>query len=454
MRGGFGRSQRKTGGRGGWERAVVVGGGVAGLLAARAVSEVFEQVMLIEQDASDAVDFRKGTPQARHLHVMLARGSTALEELFPGLNEELSERGAQAYDHGEMHLKLPTGWVPHGPVGIPLLSMSRSALESVLRERVTRLPAVEYVTSTRVTGLRTDEHGQAVTGVAVSTGEGSGAEDSVLDADLVIDASGRNSRLPRWLAERGLPQPRTHAIDIGLNYTSRFYAADAADPRDWVASVQLSFAPHLPARGGGAFRVEGNRWLVSLVGAAGEVCPTDEAGYRRYAQGLDNPHMAEVVEACTPLTPLYRYHHITSRRRDYHRMERYPQRLMVIGDAVCSFNPVYGQGMTVAALQAQELARLLGRYAGQPQPPDLARRFQQAVARSVRLPWFMAAAADLGWRTERLPVHLAAGGKGFGHLLKKLPHDPVLYQRFAHVWHMEDSPLALAHPRTLPHLFP
>lgn len=433
-----------------WGHAIVIGAGIAGLLIARVLADFFQRVTVLERDRDSDREVRSGTPQAWHLHVMLARGSSILEELFPGLRAELTDVGAPRYDHGEMRLMLPTGWAPWGSLGIPLQSCTRPTLEAHIRRRVTRLPGVQLRTGIGVTGLRLDSTGRRVVGV-VTDNVNDRTEHTELsaEADLVVDASGRTSRLPDWLVDSGFPRPQAHVVDVGLTYASRLYAAPPDEPLDVVMTAQLPYAPHLPARGVAMSLVEGGRWMVSMFGLSGDHPPNTDEGFLDFVAGLSNQDIAAAIRRAEPLTPIHRYVRITSRLLDYHRMAHYPQCLLAVGESVCSFNPIYGQGMTVAGIEALRLREMLRSHPDSTDLTWLAPRFLRQLARDVRLPWLMGTTADLGWADGPLPTQIRLGQKYFSRLLETIPTNPGVYKTFAQTWHMLRGPAPLASPTVL-----
>lgn len=421
-------------------RAVVVGGGYAGLVTARVLAERCAGVTVVEQDGlGPDPGHRRGTPQSRHPHALLARGARILEELFPGLQDELTDRGAPVSDFGRFPMLYPTGWSPRVPTGIVLQTFSRPLLEACIRRRVLEDPAVTVLDGTRVTGLALDARRERVVGVQA---EGRGT----LKADLVVIAAGRHSRLPDWLTEAGLGVPEVSCVDGRLSYVSRIYARDASADPVWQASLQVTLAPDTD-RGGAVVAIEDGRWLVCLLGADGRTAPTDPGGFAAYAAGLANPYVHEITGTAEPLGPAYRYAGLGSTWHRYDRLRPRPAGLVVLGDALCSLNPLYGHGMTVAALQAVLLGRTLDDTTALPRA---CRRFQRRASRTLALPWLMAASLDLGWQPGRTPLPAALARRLLHRLLRRIPDDPDLYRRFLGVQHLTASPATLLGPALRP----
>ncbi|MBP2479211.1 2-polyprenyl-6-methoxyphenol hydroxylase-like FAD-dependent oxidoreductase [Crossiella equi] len=434
-----------------WGHAVVIGAGIAGLVTARVLADHFGRVTVLEQDLVDGeTEYRSGVPQARHPHALLARGGQILDELFPGLSTELTEAGAPIGDYGQvMRMRLPTGWAPRGPLGITMQTFTRVRLEGAIRRRVLVRPEITLVGGFRAAGLVFDSTAQRVTGVrGRQRAEDRSERDLVIDdADLVVDASGRTTKLPDWLAGAGYGEPEVRTVDGKLSYASRLFHAPENFTRDWTSTAQLVLAPG--RRGGGVVAVEEGRWLITMIGAGGETPPNDEEGFLAYARSLDNPHIAECITEGKPAGPLYRAVNLTNRWTRYHRMKRWPDRLVAIGDTVCTFNPMYGQGMTVSAMQADALRVMLADRARGGGLDGFARRFQRRTAKVIQLPWLIATQADRGW-TEGKPGLFDKAASGYlGAVMNAMPEEIDLYRRFYQVAQLVKGPAVLVSPKVL-----
>ncbi|WP_405166498.1 FAD-dependent monooxygenase [Nocardia sp. NBC_01499] len=433
-----------------------MGGGIGGLLAARVLADYFDRVTVLEQDQVSAdTEYRSGIPQARHPHGLLARGARILEELFPGIRTELAEMGAPVFDYGELTLvMLPTGWAPRRAIGQSVQTCTRVALERCIRRRVMALPGVTIRGGFRVEDLCWNAARSRVTGVCGRPRKASPTSPGpaeTIEADLVIDASGRTSKLPHWLSEAGFSPPVERVVDGNLSYTSRLYDSPPDINPDWTLTGEVTYAPAV-RRGGGIAIVESGHWIVCLIGAGGEPTPTDEAGFLDYARSLHNPHIASSITDATPAGALYRFVKLANRWTPYHQMRRWPDRLLCLGDAVCILNPVQGQGMTVAAIQATILSDLLDRRDRTANLTGLGRQFQRRAARSLRLPWLMAASADLAWNPTHAGLSARLAHWYFDQLLQLLPTDPDTYRRVMLTGQMINNPLTLLHPRVLARL--
>ena len=377
------------------QHAVVIGGSIAGLLASRVLAETSERVTLLERDRfPDSAVPRKGLPQAHHLHVLLARGRQALEELFPGIGEELAAAGAETIDAGQDIAWLTrSGWGARFRSEICSFACSRPLVDHLVRRRIGALGTITVRQASEVTGLVFADGSRRVAGVHVSRRDRSSPGREEIAADLVIDASGRTSRTPEWLKAAGFAAPEETVVDAHLGYASRLYRRPAAAAADWKC-LYVQAAPPERTRGGVAFAIEGNRWIVTLGGIGGDYPPTDEAGFRQFMGSLASRELADVVEHAEPLSPIAGFRATENRWRHYERLPSRPEGLLVLGDAACAFNPVYGQGMTMAALGALVLRQSL-RGVSPARPPDgLATRFQGALARLNKAPWLLATSED------------------------------------------------------------
>lgn len=418
--------------------AVVIGAGIAGLAAARALADRFARVLLVDRDElPDTASPRDGAPQSRHPHVLLAAGQRALEELFPGLGAELVAAGAVPLDPGrQLRLyRFGSVWTAE-PVGFDLVSMTRPLLELTLRKRVAALPNVTVRTGVSVTGLSGVDH--RVTGVLLDDGER-------VPADLVVDCSGRGRRSDRWLATLGLPAPEELEVKVGIGYVTRLYRREAAHLPSAAGVFVLPTAP-AERRLGLMLPVEGDRWLVAIGGWHGDHPPADGPGLLRAAQLLPEPTIGTVLSESEPLGEVTTHQFPASRRRRFERLREVPAGYLAAGDAVCSFNPVYGQGMTCAALEGLALRAVLDRHPGV--SADLTRAFYRSVARIVSVPWRFAVGADFVYpqTTGPRPPGLALLNAYSRRLQRVAQVDPAVRRTFTGVQHLLLPPGALFTP--------
>jgi 2-polyprenyl-6-methoxyphenol hydroxylase-like FAD-dependent oxidoreductase len=424
------------------DRAVVLGGSMAGLLAARVLADTYAEVVVVERDElPDSAAHRRGVPQSRHIHGLLAGGQQALEELFDGLTAELVDRGAPAGDILE-HLRCYFGGhlLQPGPSGLLALQASRPVLEASVRARVRALPSVEFIDGCDVVGLTTTSDGGRVTGARVVRRLDGSAEQTVT-ADLVVDATGRGSRTPTWLEMLGYPRPPVDRVQIGIGYASRTYRL-VPGLLDGRLGILNAPTPEYP-RGGALATIENDRFLVTLFGILGDHPPTDPAGFADFAATLRFPDIGEAMRAAEPLDEPVPFRHPASVRHRYERLSRFPQGLLVMGDAMCTFNPVYGQGMSVAALQALALRDHLRQHTTA-QPTD----FFGHIGRIVDVPWNMATGGDLAFPNVvgQRTVQMRLLNGYLAKLLAGAAHDPRLGRAFLRVAGLVDPPQVLLAP--------
>jgi len=421
----------------GRQRAIVIGGSMSGLLAARVLTDHFKEVLLFDRDVfSQRIEFRRGVPQGQHAHALLSSGRQVLDGLFPGFRDELVGQGAiraeylkvRWFDNGVYHTKFD---------GLEGLLVSRPRLEAHVRNRVSTRANLSVKTTHDVDSLVFD--GTRVTGVVV-VGSPGGAIETVT-ADLVVDATGRGSQSPIWLDRAGFPRPKEEAVRVGLGYTTRIYRRAADHLNGDLVMICPSAPPH--RRGGVAIAMEGDRWMVTLFGMLGDHPPTDPEGFLSFAKTLPAPDIHALISTAEPMTDPVPFKFPQSTRRHYERIERFPEGYLVFGDAFCSFNPIYGQGMSSAALQAAELEKCL--TAGD---ASLAQRFFKAASAVVDAPWTMAVGGDLRYQEvegERSgmvkfvnwyigKLHIAAAG------------DPKVALAFHRVANLLDPPPSLMQP--------
>jgi 2-polyprenyl-6-methoxyphenol hydroxylase-like FAD-dependent oxidoreductase len=419
------------------QRAIVIGGSMSGLLAARVLGDHFKDVVLFDRDSfAESAECRRGVPQGQHAHALLSSGRAAMEGLFPGLRDELVAQGAiraqyqkvRWFDNGVYHTRFD---------GLEGLLVSRPCLEAQVRRRAVTIPNLQVHAAHDVDSLIFD--GDRVVGVRVNSSRHH-ADESVT-ADLVVDATGRGSQSPIWLDRAGFPRPKEEAVRVGLGYTTRTYRRKPDDLNGDLAVICPSAPPQ--RRGGVALAMERDRWMVTLFGMLGDHPPVDAEGFKAFAATLPAPDVSEVVSKAEPLTEPVPFKFPQSTRRHYEHTDRFPGGYLVFGDAFCSFNPIYGQGMSSAALQAAALHRCLA--AGD---ADLARRFFKTAATVVDAPWTMAVGGDLRYEEVEGPrsrmvkfvnwyiskLHIAAAG------------DPKVALAFHRVANLLDAPPSLMQP--------
>jgi 2-polyprenyl-6-methoxyphenol hydroxylase-like FAD-dependent oxidoreductase len=365
--------------------AVVVGASMAGLCAATVLAQRFGQVLVFDRDAlPEAPEPRGQVPQGRHPHLLLVAGGRLLEGWFPGLNSELMRVGAVDIDVvGDVSWYQSGGFARRPASGLHGPAMSRPLLEHTVRARVQSLPNVTIRGATAVLDLVADGSGERIRDVRLADG-------TLVPCDLVVDATGRSARSLAWLSNLGFSPPPVTAVHVDMRYVSRIYRRSPPVDRDWKGAAVID---HPSAkRMAVALPIEGDRWFVTFAGLNGVSPPTHEDERLAWARSLPSPLVADVMEKSEPLGPPVTHRFPANQRRQVKRMRRFPLGWVLLGDAVCSFDPVYGQGMSSAALQAVALADCLDRAGAIDRA--FARRYFRAVSRTVAVPWSLAVGAD------------------------------------------------------------
>jgi flavin-dependent dehydrogenase len=432
--------------------AVVIGAGVAGLAAARALIDLYPQVTVLDRDQLPTEPvFRAGVPQSRHLHVLLGRGLSLYDQLYPGFRAGLEDDGAVMVAWSDALWLNVAGWSRRYPTPIELVGLSRERLEWALRTR-TADAGVQFRPGHDVVGLLASSDASAVTGVRIRPRSHADGPVQDLAADLVVDASGRSSRISRWLGELGYPAPAETRIDALLGYATRRYRV----PADLNPSWRMLILPpaHGFTRGGVIFPIEAGQWIVTLGGYGGDHPPIDEVGFLEFAKTLRHPLLYETIRNAEPVGAIYGFNQTANQRRHFERLSRWPERLIVVGDAAAAFNPVYGQGMTVAAITAVALGRRLADHRRR-HGDDLsgfARPFQQAVARHSADAWQLSTGEDLRFGTTQGPRPGRLGRLLYRYadqVLAAANGNQHVQAAFLRVLHLLDPPAALFHPRVL-----
>ena len=424
-------------------RAIVLGGSMAGLLAARVLAESFEEVLVVDRDELTGVTTaRRGVPQGRHVHGLLARGQQILEELFPGFTADAMASGIPTGDLGELRWFFGAGRLQPATTGLICISASRPLLEAQVRTRVGALPNVRLVERTDIVGITASDGNGRITGALIHR-QGEETPEQ-LQADLVLDATGRGSRTPLWLAELGYERPSEEQVKIDVSYTSKLFRL----PDESVLSGDLSINPvATPVTPRGAFlsRIEDGKIAVSLYGMVGESAPTDSEGFLAFAKSLAVQDVYDVLQHAEPLGDAHLYRYQASVRRRYEHLARFPQGYLVLGDAACSFNPVYGQGMTVAAMEATALREHLA--GGQPDAAD----FHRAIAEVIDVCWQTSVSGDLSYPQVEgpRPPEVEMANAYIAQLHAAATLDGELTRRFMRVAGLADPPSVLMTPDTM-----
>jgi 2-polyprenyl-6-methoxyphenol hydroxylase-like FAD-dependent oxidoreductase len=428
--------------------AVVMGGSIAGLLAARALSDHFDAVTIVERDRlRNAVEARKGVPQGRHVHAFLARGLQAVEQLLPGFTQAIAADGATRVHMGQFYTFLHGAFRARFDTDLHAYCQSRPFVEAHVRRRVTALRNVRVRDECDVVGFGADDRG-SISGVRVRP-RGPGGVPELLSANLTVDASGRGSRTPEWIAALGYDRPRESTVKIGLGYATRIYARPP-EGREWKAIIVFGHPP-TSKRHGVVFPLEGERWLITLGGLVNDHPPTDEERFAEFARSLPVPHVHRAIQSAEPVSDIVAHKYPSSARRHFETMRRFPEGLVVVGDALCSFNPIYGQGMTVSALEAVTLDACL-RERGE---RGLGARFMRRAAKLLDDPWMTGKVEDFRFpeiEGER-PLWLPFIHKYMDRVIDLAALDEDVALRSYRMMHMLDPPWVVFRPAIMRRVF-
>ncbi len=433
------------------KHAVVMGASMGGLLAARVLADCFEAVTVVERDdLSDDPLNRRGVPQGRHVHALLARGARILEGFFPGLLDELVAAGAPVWDDGDLskgylcyngHALVRSGTITGDHRETALYLASRPLLECHVRRRLKAMPNVTIHSGHDVAELTATLEGHRVTGVRVV--DRAGGAPRQLKADLVVDAMGRSAHTPAFLEHLGYGRPAEDHITMHTTYVSQPLRIPSGTLKEMLAIVSPA-----PGRPTGMLLVgyEHDTWIFTVFGMAGREPPRELSGMLSFAEGHAPGHLLAAVRAGEPLGPVVQHRMPSSQWRRYDKMRRLPDGLLACGDAICSFNPIYGQGMSVAALEATALRECLRRGV-----TDLPRRYFRATTKAIGVAWRTGATSDLafpeveGRRTPsmRLTNRLA------DFVLAAAETDAAIGTQFFRVTGLLDPPTRLLRPSFL-----
>lgn len=432
------------------KRALVIGASMAGLLAARALSDYFETVTLLDRDSlPEESVVRNGIPQGKHIHVLMIRGQQILERFFPDFSAAMDRsESPQVRWLSDTKLYLSNGFLKRNDLNIVSRTSTRPNLELIVRQQLLKIPNVNIIQHCEVDSLITDAAKSRVTGVNISYRRG--ADDATekpetLTGDLVVDATGRHSKLPEWLQAIGYEAPKITRVNPKLSYASRLYGKLAYEP-DWKFFGINAIGPDQP-RAGGITLQERGQWMVGMWGYGSKnQPPTDEDSYFEFAKSLPSRELYDAINTGTPITDINGFANVQNVWHHYEQLKRMPLGLIVIGDSVCCFNPVYAQGMTTAALSAEALADSLSKT---PSIDALGAPFQKRLAKIIAGPWLLATNIDFSFaETEGKrpagPMSLAQGY--LDRLMGAMRDDPQVASAFIQVVNMLKTPTALFSP--------
>jgi 2-polyprenyl-6-methoxyphenol hydroxylase-like FAD-dependent oxidoreductase len=423
------------------DHAVVVGASMAGLLAARVLADRFEAVTVIERDAlADEPGVRRGVPQGRHVHLLEEAGRATLEDLFPGYGEDLISAGGLMIDMLSDFLAHQKGGVlAPGPTRIPAYFATRPLFERIVRRRVTGLDGVSIRHGCRHLDYLVGD-AATVEGVTIENGE---SEREDLPAELVVDATGRTSRTPAWLDDHGYVAPDVEEVRIDVAYSTAVIERPADDRRAFFVE------PDPPrTRGAGVFPAEDGRWLATFFGVHGDHPPTEPEELKAFAASLPGPDLEGLLDTRPwESNEIAHYPFPSTRRHRYEELDRFPDGLVVIGDAIASFNPIYGQGMSVAALEALALHHALATGGRE----DLGRRFFARTEEILDVPWSIAVGGDFEFPQTDGPKPRGTDvfNRYLARLMRRAHTNGKLSEALVRVIMMEQPPASLFRPGIL-----
>jgi 2-polyprenyl-6-methoxyphenol hydroxylase-like FAD-dependent oxidoreductase len=430
------------------KQAVVIGAGMAGLAAAGALADHFERVIVLERDRlPDQAVPRAGAPQSRHLHVLLPGGQRALTDLFPYFERDLMNAGSVPLPMARgVRMEIPgLGPLPSRDFGWFLYCGSRPLIELITRRQAERLTNVTMRSGCRVIELTATPDGSIVTGLIYEDADG---RQETLAADLVVDASGRCAPTLALLRSSARPVPDEIVIGIDLHYTTTTFVIPEDAPTDWEG---VATHPHAPerCRGGYLMPIEGKRWILTLSGRLGEYPPAEADGFMDYARRLETPTIYNAIAHAERQGGFERYAYPASVWRRFDRLSTFPRGLLPVGDSICRFNPVYGQGMSVAAQEGRLLNQLLKGRATKPDPlAGLALAFFSESLPLLEAPWNMSAVPDLVYPETRgdRPADFESRLQYNGALMRAAMRDPAVHRVMAEVQQLLKPPSALQDP--------
>ena len=421
------------------QNAVVIGASMAGLCAARVLADRFVHVTVVDRDTlPDAPTWRSQVPQGRHPHLLLARGARLLEGWFPGIVDELYAGGAVEIDlAADIHWYQGGGVARRPPSSLRGPSMSRPLLERTVRTRLAALSNVTIVGDTEIAGLELDATGRRVVAARLADGHH-------LPCDLLVDASGRHAHSLPWLEQLGYPSPDVSRVQIDTRYMTQQLRRTDDPARDWKAAGVID--DPATKRLAMALPIEGDRWLVLFGGVHGETAPTDPDERLAYARSLPSPVIADLLATCDPLDDPTTHRFPSSQRRHVERLKRFPLGWVLLGDAIGSFNPIYGQGMTVSAQQANALGEALDRSGRIDRA--FSRRYFKTASRTVNVAWSTAVGSDFNYDETTGPKPPATDliNRYMDRVVTAAQHNDSIALRFNEVVAMIRKPATLLTP--------
>lgn len=429
------------------EHTVVIGGSIAGLLTARILSDYFERVTIYEADTPPEEYIpRKGVPQGNHIHTLLGGGAAVIQKYFPDIHDDLVAAGA---DYGDPMLKgrffVGGRWSPRIVSGMEGYTMSRPLLEAMVRKHTLAIHNIDSRNATVVSAYSCNESKTRVTGVTLAV------TSETIAADFVADVSGRNSKASKWIEAMGFTPPNRSTIGVDVGYTTFEVAEPPGFKRDWNILYTIQESIPRDTRGGGIFCIEGERWLVSAEGYHKDYAPTDWPGFLAFFKAQSCTDIYETIKDLEPLGEAKEYRYASYLRRHYEKLTKFPEGLIVLGDAICSLNPVFGQGMTVAFKEVEHLDACLQKCMENGGTENLALPFFKGAAKFIDAAWD-------GVSTEDFRYPQTRGERPTGYWLAKWLNtkffalsgtDEEFAVAFAKVFNLVEPPKSILKPRYL-----
>jgi 2-polyprenyl-6-methoxyphenol hydroxylase-like FAD-dependent oxidoreductase len=425
---------------------VIIGSSIAGMTTAKIMSEHVDQVYILERNNISELrqpEARKGVPQAKHVHLLLSKGSQIIQEVFPETREQLDELGAFEMDLGDgLRWYQNNRWKCVEKSDVITFSQRRPTLDFVVFNQLKKVSNIVLLEGVIVEDIIYDAKTNTVNGVLYRE-ENSGIVDELF-ADLVIDCSGRASKTEKWFENHGIGQVETLSIPIKLKYTTRYYKL----PDDLTNIRNIVIYPNAPetSRMGLLLRAE-DRLIITQVGILGDSAPADTEGFREFAKSLDHPALYNVMEKLEPVSDFMTFHYPASKRKLYNKMKNFPNGFLVMGDAYTSFNPIYGQGMTSASIQAHTMKKIL--EGKNTDLKKLHKKFYKKSLETINTAWMFATAEDLRYPVEGPRPFMLKILHPFSKMVIETSHNPYVYHEFLKVLNFEVGMFALFKPRFL-----
>lgn len=431
------------------KQALVIGGSIAGLFAARILSDFFEEVLIIEKDQKREKHLtRTGVPQGSHGHALLKSGEEILTELFPGIVDELIADGSVKSDFtSELAWNHHGSWKVKYHAGISIIQQSRPFLEWHIQRRLEMIPNISFLYGTKAKRMLINSDSTSIIGVEIQK---DGEAAMPLNADLVVDATGAGSNSTNWLRQLGFDAPQKTEVKVNLFYASRIYSWLSSKNKDW-GNLLVYPNPPRQNRGGSISPIENQRWMVTLLGYGVESPPSTVEEFINYAKSLEQPDVYEAIKNGTPETDVSVYRFPALRRFHYEKLQRFPNGLIVIGDAFCRIDPVFGQGMSIAALEAIALKKELQKAVNKNKLSQISKNTHRSFSKIIDVPWLIALTEDFRF------TH-TDGAKPFGLPLLKwyvkrvilaCESNQKVYGKLINVLQLKAHPISLFSPSTL-----